>query len=153
MTWYPFSNVISVTPVLTTDAYSSGDAVGALQTISGLNVATGTVPYLESLVVLDDADQKADLTILFFDSNPTTATVTDNDAFAFGDNFTEVIGRVDVVADDYITFDSVATAALKDIDLALKPASGTTIYAVVVTTGTPTYAAGSLTFRYGFGQR
>lgn len=149
----PFSNVISVTPVITTDAYTSGDAVGGVQDIGGLNAAYGTVPYIESLTVIDKGNQKAALTILFFNANPEAATITDNAAFAFSTDIDSLIGKIDVAGADYSTFDSMAVATLKDIDLALKPASGSTIYAVVVTTGTPTYAVGDLIFRYGFGQR
>lgn len=147
------ATVVSVTPVLTgAGAYSSGNAVGPKQTIaSAARKTTKTQIMLQTLTVTDKANQKAALTILFFDSDPTAGTYTDKSALALSTDLAKVIGKVNVAAADYETIDSKAVACLKSIGLEMQLTAGaTTLYAAVLTTGTPTYTSTSdLTFRYG----
>lgn len=142
--------VISVTPVINTVQYSSGYAVGGKQTLAA-GLATALPVELDSLVIIDKGDEKAVLDLLFFDADPSAATITNNSAFAFSTDIAKLIGRVHIAAEDYVTYDSIATVALKNIGLLLKP-TATSLYVAVVTTGTPTYAVGDLIFKYGFKQ-
>lgn len=141
---------VSVTPVVSLVAYTANDQVGGIQTIASI-VRTGVgTASLESIVVLDAAKQKAALTILLFNALPTVASV-DNGAVDISDaEMLKCIGHVNVAAADYVDVASSSVASVKNIALTLKPASGTSLYAVVFTTGTPTYAAvGDLVFKYG----
>lgn len=147
------ADVISVTPTIDTNAYTSGDAVGGKQTLTSAARVSGGKVLLNSVVVVDKGNQKKPLTILFFDSDPSAATITNNAAFAFSTDITKVVGRVNVVAGDYETVDSKAVACVKAIGLEMKASGSANLYAAVVTTDTPTYTSASdLIFRYGFAQ-
>ena len=147
------ADVISVTPAIDTNAYTSGDAVGGKQTLTSAARVSGGKVLLNSVVVVDKGNQKKPLTILFFDSDPSAATITNNAAFAFSTDITKVVGRVNVVAGDYETVDSKAVACVKAIGLEMKASGSANLYAAVVTTDTPTYTSASdLIFRYGFAQ-
>ncbi len=147
--------VVSVTPVISSSpAYTSGDAVGGEQKLTGACRVTGGKAILQTITIQDVANQKAALTILFFDSEPTGATITDNSAFAWGSTaFAKVVGKIDVAAGDYETVASKAVAAKTALGLEMQAAGAPDLWAVVVTTGTPTYTTASdLTFKYGFQQ-
>jgi hypothetical protein len=127
------------TVVSTSPTYTSGDAVGAKRTLANALTSIGT-GVLESITVLDRANQKATLEIFIFDADPTNATITDNAAFVFSTDDLKVLARIEVGPSDYVTINSKAVATIKGIGVALK-AAGTSLYVVVVTTDTPTYAA------------
>jgi hypothetical protein len=148
-------DVISVTPTISTSpAYSSGDAVGGVQTLtSAVRVSSG-VAILESLTVIDKGNQKAALTLLFFNANPAAATVTDNSTFVFSTDISKLIGKVNVLASDYETVNSIGIASVKAIGLETKASGSANLFVAVVTTGTPTYLTTSdLSFQYGFLQK
>jgi DNA-binding phage protein len=134
------ASIKDTTAVSTSPAYTAGDAVGGLRTLANAVLTAGT-GVLESITVLDRANQKAALEILIFDANPTAATITDNAAFVYSTDDLKVLARISVGTADYITLNSKAVALIRGIGAVLKAASGTSLYAAVVTTGTPTFAA------------
>jgi hypothetical protein len=125
------------------------DVVAIVPTLD-TNANTGGRVVLDSLTVTDGANQKAALTVLFFESDPTAATITNNAAFALSTDLTKVVGKVNVLTTDYETIDSKAVACLRGLNLTLEASGSATIYAACLTTGTPTYAVSSLRFCYGF---
>lgn len=132
------------TAVSTSPAYSIGDAVGAKRTITGALRTSNGSGILESITILDRANQKAPMELFIFDSNPGAATITDNAAFVFSTDDLKVIAHVTIAATDYITINSKAIATIKGLGIALRGAdSSTSLYAALVTTGTPTYTATS----------
>lgn len=143
--------VISITPTINTAQFTSGDAVGGKQTLtSAARVSSGTV-ILESLTLVDKGNQKAAMTVLFFNSDPSAATITNNSAFAFSTDVSKVVGKVNIVAEDYETIDSIAIASVKAVALQIKASGSANLFAAVVTTGTPTYTSTTdLIFYYGF---
>ena len=60
-----------------------------------------------------------------------------------------MIARVSVAAGDYATVNTKSIAVKSALGIAVKVASGTSLYAVAVTSGTPTYAALALNFVWG----
>lgn len=151
--WTP-GDVLSVTPVIDTNIYAAGDAVGGVQTLTNAVRVSGGVGVLDTLSIIDADNEKANLTILFFESNPAAATVANNAAFVWSTDLAKYIGKINVVTADYESINSKAVATLRGLGLRLKASGSRNLYAVVVlTSGTPTYsAAGDLTFRYGFAQ-
>lgn len=144
----------SITPTITTTdvAYTSGDNVGGvLKLDSAVTTMNGTA-ILKSIVVKDSLNQKSDLTILLFNTDPTQlATATDNSAFAWGSSFPFCIGSFNVAAADYDTIDSKAIATIDVMSSPLQNANGTiNLWAVVITTGTPTYGANATTLYITF---
>jgi hypothetical protein len=150
---------ITVTPTISTTAYAANDVVGGKLTLANAVRVAGGTSILQSVRVMDRANQKAALQIVFFDADPTNATLTndtqvDLSAGSHGD-FPKIAELVVVAAADYVTIDNSGTdyaiAALPALARPIKAATGTTLYAVVITTGTPTYGnAAALSFRFGF---
>jgi hypothetical protein len=143
---------VSVTPTVDTSAYASGDRLGSLMTLTAVNPNGDTAPaLLSSIVILDMAAQRAAMDILFFHTSPTIASA-DNAAIDISDaNAAYLVGHVSVVAGDYTNLTANAVATVKNLNLHLKVNSSGTLYALIVSRGSPTYAAASdlkLTFTF-----
>lgn len=135
---------IVVTPTITvsaSSAYQSGDNVGGKITLTNAARVSGGLSKLVSLNITDNANQKAACTLLIFNANPAAATLTDNSALALSTDGPKVIASVAIASASFVTIDSKGFFTLNNIGYLLQPASGTTLYAALVTTGTPTYAA------------
>lgn len=151
------TGIHSVTPTVSASvAYTAGDQVGGLQTLSAIAGRKDRGITLINVSVVDKAAQSAELTILFFSSQP-TLTSADNEAFSLADaEMAKCIGSVTLPAANYVSSaaNSVGTLLAADCCLALRPATTDgTLYAAVKTTGTPTYAStGDLIFNYHFMQ-
>ena len=152
-------SVVSVTPTITATAYNATtkNSVGGKQTLTGAVSSLTGIAILQSVLVTDKANQKAPLMILLFDSDPSAGTYTDNGQVNLSTDISKVIRRINVTAGDYETIDNSGTdyavAEIGPISKLVKAASGTSLYAVIVTTGTPTYTSTSdLTVRFGFMQ-
>jgi hypothetical protein len=127
------------TAVSSSPAYTAGDAVGGKRTLTNALLAANT-GVLQSVNILDRANQKAAMTLYIFDADPTNATITDNAAFVFSTDDLKVIAQVNISTTDYVTNNSKAFASIGGLNISLK-AGGTTLYAALVTAGTPTFAA------------
>lgn len=136
-----FTTVIKSTAAVTAAAYSAGNAVGAKRTLTSAVRSSGGSGILQSVAILDRANQKAAMTVFIFDSDPAAATITDKAAFVFSTDDLKVIAQVNIGAGDYVTTNGKAYAILSGLNIPLLAVGGTSLYAAVVTTGTPTYAA------------
>lgn len=139
-----------------TNAYATGDHMGSLHTIPGYAQADGQCSKLMSLTIVDYAQQKSALDIFFYDASP-TITSADNAAANIADaqNGDKCIGHIVVAASDYRDIGSATSIAhLKNLGMLVKADSTASapgsIYAFVVSRGSPTYAASDLTFKYHF---
>lgn len=133
--------IVPTVTVSTSPAYSVGDCVGGKLTLSSI-VRSGSKGLLVSVLVSDTSNQKAGLELLIFNADPSGSTLTDNTAAVIAAaDVSKVIRRISIAASDYVTIDSKAFADIVVSGRELKPASGTDLYAALVTTGTPTYAA------------
>lgn len=135
-------------PTSSSPAYSIGDCIGGVITLTGASRLTSKETILQSLHIKDSLNQKSAFTILIFDSNPTGDTgftATDNAAFAYGSGnaFSRQIGIIQVLGSDYITIDSKASAPLSGLGRVYKPSADANLYMVIVAQGTPTYGANS----------
>lgn len=133
-----------VTPTITAStspAYTPGDSIGGKITLTSAVRVSGGVTILNSLMILDRANQKPTGTILIFNADPSAATLTDNAAFVYSTDDLKVVAAVPVASTDYTTINSKATANLSALAREVKVASGTSLYAAFVVTSTPTFAA------------
>ena len=140
--------VLSITPGLASFAtpYSSGDVLGAVNTVSSAALNSGQCDKLDTVLVLDKANQKAALDLIFFSEAPANSLGADNAAYALNDaDLATVIGRVSVAAADYVSSSTTnAEATLRNIELTLQPKPGTqTIFMVAVARGAATYGSAS----------
>jgi hypothetical protein len=146
------TTIISPTiTVSTSPAYTANDVVGGKLTLTDALRVSGGTGILQSLCIIDKGNQKAALEILIFDSNPSSGTYTDNGAFSWNaTDGAKLIRRISVLASDYTTFGTAAIADLSTGGKVLKASGSKNLYAVIVTTGTPTYVATTdLIVRFG----
>jgi hypothetical protein len=144
------SKIVSATPTLDTNIYASGDRVGSVMTFSSAmddSSGTGTVV---SVVILDKAAQGSALSLLLFNDLPTVASA-DNAALDISDTEMEkCVGVIPIASGDYVTATSGSVATVRSVNLLLNSAksannlTGTNLYGVLKSGGTPTYAASSL---------
>lgn len=134
---------LAVTQTTNASAYEAGDAVGGKITITNAMRTSGGTGILQSIDIIDKANQKAALEIIIFNSDPSAATITDDSAFAYSTDISKQIARISVAASDYVTINSIATVSLGGLGKVLKASGSTNLYAAIVTTGTPTYTSTS----------
>lgn len=146
-------NTVVVTPTITVDtnAYAAGDCIGGKLTLTNAMRVSGGTGVLSGLVLLDRANQKPALEIFIFEADPSAATATNNAAFVFSTDDLKVIAKVVVAAADWTTINSKATAELANLNRFVAAAGSANLYAVIVATGTPTFAASTnLQVRFKF---
>lgn len=164
---YGQSDLITITPTLQiAGAYVANEVVGGIQTLANAMRVPNGRGLFESLMVFDHANQKAAFNIFLFDQLP-VGTYADHVAFTMGaTDGPKCLGVAQVAAADYITVGSFAYATLgagsgRVWQALMLKAIGITgggsvkndpnLYAVLQTTGTPTYvAATDLQLRFGF---
>lgn len=139
--------VFVVTPTISTGAYSSGDAIGVLQSVSGAVHESDQSGILRSLVITDIDNQSSALDIVVYEASVTGGT----DNAAYTPSAAEIIqtaGLIEVVGADYVTVGSRSVATLQP-DLDFQFDASTALYFQVVSRGTPTYTTtSSLQFKY-----
>lgn len=140
----PDSRIITASPVVSTTAYAANDVVGGVVSLGPVVIPT----KLQSVTVIDRSAQAAALEIVLFEKMPTASTLTDNAAPVLAAaEVGNIVARVPVAAADYAAaINGVRVATLANLQRFVK---GTSLSAVLVTSGTPTYALGALTLKFG----
>lgn len=134
-----------------TAAYTSGDFLGTkLTATNAARVAAGS-GFIEAIIIRDVDNIKAALDLVFFNTDPTNTTFSDNGAVEFADaDMANAFGHISIVAGDYITTQTTGgnAVATKLIGLPFKLPAGTTIYAGAIVRATPTYTTNSAALQY-----
>lgn len=133
-------------------AYASGDVLGSgspikVELVRG-NFGSGIV---QSIITQDLSNQSGAYDIVFFDSNPTSTTFTDNAALDIADaDLPKVIGVVNVVAGDYAAFNDSAVGTTLSQQIAIKAATNSPhLWIALVSRDTKTYVADELSIAIG----
>ena len=136
---------ISATPVIDTNIYGAGDNVGGLLTFSNAIIKYSKSAKLESVVVTDKSNQAGVLDLVFFSSNPTNSTLTNNAAMDVADaDLSKIIGNVRIAAANYTVFntnDNAVATVQTALPLFSDEDSWDIYGALVLTSGTPTYTS------------
>lgn len=142
-------DIMDVTLSADTSALTSGDVIADSQEIANAVQYTSGRALLQSLVLIDEDDQKQDIDLLFFSGSGSLGT--ENSAPSITDaNARKYLGKVEVAAADYDDLGGVAVVNLNNVGLLLKSDGGTSIYvAAICRSGTPTYTATGLKLRLG----
>lgn len=143
--------VVTVTPTCDTNAYASGDLIFDSTEIANAVRANGYCCVLQSITLLDKADQGVAMTLVLL--NAATDMGTLNEAPNPDDTeAATIIGHVPVAATDYLDVGASKIACIRNIGLTLKAgASATSLYVAAINgTGTPTYGANDLVIQFGF---
>mgnify|MGYP001601299563 CR=1 FL=1 len=144
------TSVFDVTLSLDTSAYASGDLLADTQACSALFRKDDGTGLLQSLMVIDQDDQKVAFDVYILSANVTMGT--ENSAPSITDaNAVNILGIVSVATTDYKDLGGVSVANIKGLGIPIKAVSGTDdLYLAVVNgTGTPTFTASGVKLRLG----
>lgn len=143
--------VITLTFSTDTSAYASGDLIADTQELTRVfSDEKESVVVLKSITLLDKADQKMALWLVFLNAN--TSLGTENAAPSIADADAEdILAVIPIATSDYVDVGGAAVAT-KECAIALKAATATTSLwvGIVNSTGTPTYGASDLVGKFGF---
>lgn len=131
---------IQVSQTTNASAYEAGDAVGALMTFANAAATSGGSIHVEGVTIVDEDSQLTAVDLVLFRASITAPT--DDAVFDPTDaELLDCVGVVKFFQADYSTFNDNSVAH-KDTALTAK-LSGTSLFGVLVTRGTPTYASTS----------
>lgn len=143
--------LVPVTLSTDTNPYAAGDLLADAQIVAACVRANDSAGMLASIVLIDEADQGAAMTIYF--ASASASFGTENSAPGITDaNARNILGFIDIATGDYKDLGGVKVAFKQNCNIPVSPATGTDdIYVAVVNgAGTPTFAADSLKLRLGF---
>jgi hypothetical protein len=134
---------LTATPTVTAGAYSSGYVVGGLISLSGATRTNSGSGLIQTVEVTVKTALTAPYDVLFFDTQPTNGTYTDNAAFAL--NTSDAPFLVGVAhSSDLIPGGTPQILQAANLALPFKlSASNTTLYAIIVMRGAETLASTS----------
>jgi hypothetical protein len=130
--------------VSTTPAYGAGDLVGGKVTLTDAVRISGGTGRIKSVMVSDLGKQSIGLDVIFFNSNPSGTTFTDNAALDIADaDITKVIAVVSVGTTSFAALSDNSVGDAGDVDRPFTADGSADIYACIVTRGAPTYPSTS----------
>ena len=144
--------VLDFTPVLDTSIYADNDVLFISTVLTGVSDVEGGVVELVSGICFDGDDQGTEVEVFFTTSATTPGTI--NGALSAADTvFDDIVGRL-----HFITFNDLINSMQAVLPLAapvnqvIQCAAGSKDLYVfgVVRSGTPTYTASGMKFKFGF---
>lgn len=142
------SRIVDVTLSLdASGAYTSGDVLADTQAVSNAMRIINGHGLLNSVVVIDEDNQRQPLDLVFFSANVSLGT--ENSAVSVTDaNARNILGIVRINSYDWIDLGGVGIATITGLTLGLQAASGTPdIYIAAITRGAPTHTASGIRIR------
>lgn len=132
----------STLTVSTTPAYSAGDNVGGLVTLTNAMRISGGTGVLQNLLVVDHSHQNPNLDIIFFTSTP-AATFTDNGAFPTLSQADDalVLCRVSIASTDWVTIGGSGFASPTFQPKVVHATGSANLLMAINTSSTPTFGA------------
>lgn len=146
-----WSDLVVVTPAIAAAGFSAKDVVGGKLTLTGAVRLAAGKGKITGVKLVDASKQNADMLIFIFGAD-LAGSYADNDAEAVtAADWLKWIGTIKILSTDY---EQMANASLVDLgfELDVKAAAGTTLYALIVTTGTPTYDEDALQLTFAVGE-
>lgn len=143
---------VDVTPtVLNADAYDAGDVLFATTEIPNATGTGGNPCVLDSIVIIENADQTAAvMTLFFFDTNVTFGTPDSAPSISDADAL-NALGSFAMPSANFLDAGGTKIAYAGNLNLPVRSIAGSrSIYFSAISAGTPTLATGSLKFRFGF---
>ena len=137
---YPI-NILEATPVITTGIYASGDLIGALIELTNAVTDPGRGGVIEAVSLTDLGNQSDNIDVIFFDTEPTATTFTDNAALDINDaDLLNLIGFEQITS--YAAFaDNSLGRGEADRKMPFAIPGGTSLWAALVSRATPTYVS------------
>jgi hypothetical protein len=140
---------IEATLSLDTSQYASGDVLADSQQVKFVSPTSSKNVMLYSLTVLDKDDQAKAMDVCFLRSNVSIGT--ENSPVSVTDaNADEILGCVEVAADDYVDLANSQIVTKTGIGLVLREASTSgDVYVAAVSRSTGTYTASGIALKLG----
>lgn len=147
------TNIVSSTLTVQAAAYAAGDIVGGKITLTGVVVSPLDRPtgIIHSVAITDKAGQDVDYDVVFFDTDPSNTTFTENSALTLSDtDLPTIVGVAQVTTHVAFAASGVNILHGANIPFKITDTSTNALYACVITRGAPTYASTSdVTLRIG----
>lgn len=141
--------LLNVTPTLDTVAYASGDVMFVSTVCTNAFRVTDGLGILDSVVLIDKADQGIALDLYFCDANITTGTINGAPSISDADCAT-IMAIVPVASGDWKDLGGARVANIKNIWATVKAATGTrNMFVFGIIGGAGTYTASDLVLRLG----
>lgn len=142
---------IDVTLSTDTSAYASGDLIADTQVITNAVDVPGGCGVIHSLVITDEDDQGVAFDVYILQNSTSLGTENSAPSLSDANSRSNFLARIQVATSDYTDLGGFKVAALNNLWRTVQAASGTRdLYvAVVNSTGTPTFTASGLKFRFG----
>jgi hypothetical protein len=136
----PLTLRVSQAPTVSSGvAYAAGNVVGALLAFAGMARVAGQGGVLQSALLRDKSGQNASYDLFLFDAAP--ATPSDRTAIALSAaDLAKCVGVISFTGQALGAASIMGIQTVAGLGLAFKLTSGTTLYGILVTRGTPTYA-------------
>lgn len=136
--------------IFSATAYVAEGTVGDVQEFTTAVRVSGQGGFIHTVSLIDDAGQNAAMVIFFFDRSITPSSDTQQISISEAD-MENYIGQVAFAAGNYESVGTGSSAMRSGLSIAFR-SNATSIFAVMKTKGTPTYAAtDDLTIKLGIG--
>jgi hypothetical protein len=134
------TTITAAQTVTASSAYASGNAVGGLITVSNVARVSAGSGLIQSVIIDTKSAQTTSTDLVLFNANPSGSTCTDKTAFSVAAaDFDKIIGVAHVT--DWTSLGTPSVGQAQNLAMPFALASGATVYACLVTRGTPTFAA------------
>ncbi len=131
--------------------YAAADIAGGKLSFTSFGEAAvgGAGGIIESVMITDLAKQSTNKDIVFFDTDPSNSTFTENGAVTVHDtDILNIIGVAQVTT--WVALADSSVGQVLNLNMPFVLSTGTTLFAIMIERGTPTYAGtGDVTIRLG----
>jgi hypothetical protein len=135
---------VSATPTVSLSAYTASYVIGSKLTLSNAVRVAGGSGVISSVTITDTSKQNAKMDVIFFQSDPTGSTFSDQSPLSLATaDLTKSPGAVTVEAYDYKTLSGNSVATIAPVGIVFDIDSGSDLFACLVNRGTPTYTSTS----------
>jgi hypothetical protein len=133
---------LSVAVTCEAAAYSTGDLVGGKITIPFATMHPGQGGFIRKVVLACKSSQTTALDIVFFNANPSSTTFTENGAIAVAvADFDKIIGGINVAVTTGWINVGTPSFAHSYPNIPFYVPAGTSLYAAIISRGSPTFGA------------
>lgn len=144
------TKTVKVAPAVQAAAYSIGHTIGGKLTLANAQRVAGKGVVLQNILILDRSNTKPTGDLLFFDADPTAATITDRAPFVASTDDLKIVARIPVGSGDWKTINSKAYCTLPNLGREIETV-GTTLYAAFVIDAAVTLlTVADFQFTFGF---
>lgn len=149
-----FNISVSSTPTVQNASYSSGNAIGGLQTIAFFRTTAQPSGILNNVLISSQGGSTTAITLYIFNANPSASTCTDKSAFALNSaDVSKLIATTPpILTPAVVGVGTTVTMASQQLPISVKNTDGTAtvnLYVCAVVGGTVTPASTSdLVFKF-----